>query len=102
MREENKEKMKLTIFMIFPILWNFECLAMPLEGDDADIEVTPYPNTQKRIINDINNPSPDVTTILRGFNLSLDQINAQRELLKNRTKDFYEVIPASTYPPPTE
>lgn len=98
--------MKLSVFMILQVLWNSEwCAAKALEqGSVTETgEVTPYPDTQKQIIN-VNNVSPEVTNILRDHNMSFDQINALKEKLirENRTmnRNFYEVIPSTTYSTP--
>lgn len=96
--------MKLSVFMILQVLWNSEwCLAKPLEQGSVTetVEVTPYPDTQKRFVN-INNVSPEVSNILREHNMSLDQINSQKEKLlrenKTMNRNFYEVIPSTTLP----
>lgn len=94
--------MKLTVLMIFPIFWNYECLAKSIEQGSVTemLEVTPYPDTQKQIIN-MKNVSPEVTNILRENNITdYEQINAMKTKLIN-SKTYYEVIPSSTYPAPT-
>lgn len=92
--------MKLSVFMILQVLWNSEwCLAKPLEqGSVTDtVEVTAYPDTQKRFVN-INNVSPEVSNILREHNMSLDQINLQKEKLlrENKTMDRFSYAVYST------
>lgn len=98
--------MKLSVFMILQVLWNSEwCLAKPLEQGSVTetVEVTPYPDTQKRFLN-IDNVSPEVSNILREHNTSIDQINSQKEKLlrenKTMNRNFYEVIPSTTFPTP--
>lgn len=101
--------MKLTVFMILPIFWKFECWAKPVEqGSGTEtvvVEATPYPDMQKRYV-DINNVSPEVSSILKLNNLNLDEIKSMHARLQNKTvKDinfnFYELIPSSTYSTPT-
>lgn len=97
--------MKFSVFMIFPLLWCFECsLAKPVEQGsvtEAVVDVTPYPDAQKRYI-DINNVSPEVTNILRENNMSLDRIKTMHAKLQNKTnRELYYLIPSSTYPAPT-
>ena len=93
--------MKFTIFLIVPIFWHIKFLsASPLSengGVPTVSQVTPYPDAQKQVVN-INNVSPEVTNLLRKFNVDFDQINAQRQRLQqNRTIDraYYEVMPYS-------
>lgn len=95
--------MKLSVFLILQVLWNSEwCSAKPLEQGSVTetVEVTPYPDTQKRYVN-IKNVSPEVSNILREHNMSLDQINSLKEKLlrenKTMNRNFYEVIPSTTY-----
>lgn len=94
--------MKLSVFMILQVLWNSEwCSAKAFEPTSVTetVEVTPYPDTQKQIVN-INNVSPEVSNILREHNMSLDQINSLKEKLlrenKTMNKNFYEVISSTT------
>lgn len=70
---------------------------------------TSYPDMQKRYV-DINNVSPEVSSLLRQNNMNLDHIktmqaNLQNKTLlirdKNRDKDYYKVIPSSTLSTPT-
>lgn len=100
--------MKFSVFMvIFSVLcrWCFEeCSAKPVEQGSVTetvLDVTPYPDAQKRYV-DINNVSPEVSSILRENNMNLDQIKTMHAKLQNKTnRDFYHVIPSSTYPAPT-
>lgn len=95
--------MKLSVFLIFPIFWKFECFAKPVDGTDTTvIDVTPYPDAQRQYV-DINNVvSPEVTKIINENNLNLDQIKTMHAKLQNKTRGtFYHVIPSSTYPAPT-
>lgn len=100
--------MKLPVFIIFPVLWCFDvCLAKPVEQGslvvtEAVLDVTPYPDAQKRYV-DINNFSPEVVSILKKNDLNLADIVSMQERLQNKTdKNFYQVIQSSTYPAPTE
>lgn len=106
--------MKLTVFMILPIFWSVEC--MPFDQGSGTERVvtsydmaTSYPDLHKRFV-DINNVSPEVSSILRQNNMNLDEIKMQHAMLqnktmlirdKNRDKDYYQVIPSSTYSTPT-
>ena len=105
--------MKLTVFLILPIFWSVECLPVD-QGSVTETVVTgyematSYPDMQKRYV-DINNVSPEVSSILRENNMNLDQIKTMHAKLqnktllrdKNRDKDYYKVIPSSTIPAPT-
>lgn len=101
-----RRTMRFSVFMIFPVLLCFECLmAKPLEqgssATEAVVDVTPYPDAQKRYV-DINNVSPEVSSILRENNVNLDHIKTLQAKLQNKTnRDYYHVIPSSTYPAPT-
>jgi hypothetical protein len=104
--------MLLLVLIVFPILGGFESSAKPVEQGsvtEAIVEVTPYPDAQKRFI-DINHVSPEVSNILRENNMNLDQIQTMRNKLQNKTNRNptgiddtfkYELIPSSTYPTPT-
>lgn len=100
--------------MILPIFWIVECLPVD-QGSGTETVVTgfematSYPDMQKRYV-DINNVSPEVSTILRENNMNLDQLKTMHARLqnktllirdKNRDKDYYKVIPSSTFPAPT-
>lgn len=84
--------MKFTVLMLLSILESFECLAVPVEQgsvSDSSIDVTPYPDMQRRIV-DINNMSPDVADILKQNNLSLEKLKEMQAKLQ------YYTFPAST------
>lgn len=99
--------------MILSIFWSVECLPVD-QGSATETVVTgyematSYPDMQKRYV-DINNVSPEVSSILRENNMNLDQIKTMHAKLqnktllrdKNRDKDYYKVIPSSTIPAPT-
>lgn len=106
--------MKLTVLIILPIFWSVKCMPVdqgsPTESIVTGYEMaTSYPDMQKRYV-DINNVSPEVSSILRENNMNLEQIKTMQEKLqnktllirdKNRDKDYYKLIPSSTYPAPT-
>lgn len=91
--------MKFTVFIILPIFWSCECLAMPVEQGSVTeaVEATPYPDLQKRYV-DINNVSPEVSIILQDNNLNLDSIRRMQQELQNKTR---YVTPTPVNPPST-
>lgn len=69
------------------LVGSFECLSVPVEqgeNSDANVDVTPYPDMQRKII-DINNMGPVETSILKQNNLSLQQIKEMQDRLKYLT-----------------
>ena len=92
--------MKLKVFqIILPLFWCLKSLAMPVEQDAVtDVaEATPFPDLKKSFV-DIKNVSPEVSIILKDYNVSLVSILQQQQELQNKTR---YVTPTPTFPPPT-